>query len=290
MSSIDQGIARPAVAAALLTLAVVYVGSLPESFQQAPYIGIARLALAALAVLVSPVLMRTDKDYPWAIGYAVGAISATANLTYRAIGMPLIHNHMGPWGTFGNAVQLVAGLFLIVVAGWACVRRYGPGPTAAVGAYYVVSATHLGMLTVGLKAGALIGITQMLISMCCLIGAPILLIGNIGAWAFTLALGVVNTGGHLLVGFTRPRTMPDDPGLWWQVVSLVNLAAGVVLTVLAAHWLVRGFRQRSSAEGGELPGGPGPPRIAPSAAQYHRRGVPPPRGRSRARPRGISRP
>lgn len=238
MPTPPQDLVRATIVPVLLALTILYVGSLRESFEQAPYFGISRLALAGLALFAAAVLVAVDKDLAWALAFAVGTLSGICNLVNRAIGFPLISSHMGPLGQTGEACQLVFGAVLALMAGWVCVGRYGATPVVAVVAYYVLTSTHLGMLTVGLRAGPLVGVTQLLIMICGLIGAPAVLLGNTGAWIFTFTLGAVNTAGHLLGNMAGSLPLPSNSGPWWHPIIAINILSGATLAVVAARWLV----------------------------------------------------
>lgn len=237
-----QAVVRPVVVVLLFALAILYASLVPVSLQHGSYIGIYLFALACLSVTAAVELARRDTDWAWALVFHVGMLSVATGLVKQAIGLPLVADPLWLWGWSGEVWQLTCATLLAVLASWQAFRYYPADQLAAGIAFHTLTATHLGLLPGGVRVGAFFCATQLFVLACCLMGPPVILGGNIGAWSFTLTMGAVNTTGHVLNNTVGRSLIPMYPSPWWQLTIVVNAFSGAFLAILAARWLLGFFR------------------------------------------------
>ncbi|NYD42841.1 hypothetical protein [Nocardioides panaciterrulae] len=89
---------RWAVASLLLIDAAVHVPLIGEHLEEAPYIGVLFIVLAAACVLLAAVVVLVDSPLVW-LGCGMSSLLALAAfLLSRTVGLPEIGDDVGNWG------------------------------------------------------------------------------------------------------------------------------------------------------------------------------------------------
>lgn len=106
MSTLTDHLTGPAVhrrlallaAAGLLGMGVVHILDGPGSLQDAPYLGVLELALAAASVPLAAMLLVRPLPALWRVVGVVTALALFAYLASRTVGLPSSSDDIGNWG------------------------------------------------------------------------------------------------------------------------------------------------------------------------------------------------
>lgn len=106
-------------AAALSTTAGIHIALVPSHLKEAPYAGVAFIALAAGALLVAMWLIATADRLAWWAAAGLPASALAAYVASRSIGLPSMSDDIGDWlnslGIAAGAAEVAAVLMAVWV-------------------------------------------------------------------------------------------------------------------------------------------------------------------------------
>lgn len=121
-------------AAALSTTAAIHIALVPSHLREAPYAGVAFIALAAGSLLVAMWLIAAADRLAW---WAAAGLAASALVAYavsRSVGLPSMSDDIGDWlnslGVAAGAAELAA----VLCAAWVLTGPVQPRRISSTGA------------------------------------------------------------------------------------------------------------------------------------------------------------
>ena len=124
MSVISTDVARAQPRTAVQWLAVlgllvtgfVHLALVPEHFEEATYSGWLFLADSLAALVLVPVLWRSDRRWAWLAAALLGGLTVAAYIFSRTAGLPGLADDIGRWTEPLSFPALAAEVTLVVVA------------------------------------------------------------------------------------------------------------------------------------------------------------------------------
>lgn len=102
----------------LLITAGVHVPLVPEHLEEAPYVGVLFVALAATSLVLAVLLLVADTRAVWAAAGIVALLALVAFLCSRTVGLPQLSDDIGNWSDpLGYPALLAEFLAAVVAAG-----------------------------------------------------------------------------------------------------------------------------------------------------------------------------
>lgn len=124
----DDPVLRGVTIVALLTIAVVHLLDLPDTWDSTLWIAIGYLAIMAGAVFVAALLLHGGNRATWLLAGLVAVAPLAGYLLTRTVGLPGDHADIGNWGDeLGTVSLFTEGLVVLVsIYGVALASRVQP--------------------------------------------------------------------------------------------------------------------------------------------------------------------
>lgn len=119
---------------ALSTTAAIHIALAPSHLREAPYAGVAFLALAAGALLVAIWLIAAGDRLAW---WATAGLAASALVAYavsRSVGLPSMSDDIGDWFNSLGVAAGCAEVAAVLIAAWALTGPAHPRRISSTGA------------------------------------------------------------------------------------------------------------------------------------------------------------
>ena len=111
-------LARAAASIALLTVAVIHIVDLPDTWQATPLIGYGYVLLIGAALLAAMAMMTVPSRRVWLLAEVVAGGAILAYVLSRTTGLPTDHADVGNWNcALGIAAISTEGL-MVLLATW----------------------------------------------------------------------------------------------------------------------------------------------------------------------------
>jgi len=93
----ESAVRRALAAIGLTGIALIHVLDLPGKLQEAPYLGVAYLALIGASLVAAEVLVRKDTVLAWLATGGIALSTLAGYIVNRTIGMPGAMDDIGNW-------------------------------------------------------------------------------------------------------------------------------------------------------------------------------------------------
>lgn len=114
--ALDDAVARGVAILGLVALALIHVVQLPDTFDEAGYLGGLFIAAAAGCLVLAAVLTRTSDDRAWMAAAGLPALILLGYVLSRSVGLPGFTADEGEWASPRGLEAMVAEALVICVS------------------------------------------------------------------------------------------------------------------------------------------------------------------------------